>query len=186
MQTALNRIEGAFSSPNKRVSGLMLAALVFAGALAAALLVAVAGPLYAVAALLGAVGVLLVLRDMRWGFIVLLAVVALIPFGALPVKIVFTPSFLDVALVGVYFVWILRIATRRQDGMSGTALNVPVFLFLALAGFAFFNGLRFGFPSVTTIRNMAELGLAILCFFVVLSWAKDEPQLYFLAKMSSW
>ncbi len=183
VQTALNRIEGAFFSPDRRVSGLMLAALIFAGALAAALLIAAAGPLYAIAALLGVAGVLLVLRDMRWGFIALLAVVALVPFGALPVKIVFTPTFLDVALAGLYLVWILRIATRRQESLPGTGINILVFLFLALAGFAFFNGLRFGFPSVTTIRNIAELGLAIFCFFVVLSWAKDEPQLYFLARV---
>ena len=43
VQTALNRIEGAFFNPNRRVSGLMLGALIFAGALAAALLIAAAG-----------------------------------------------------------------------------------------------------------------------------------------------
>jgi len=35
---------------------------------------------------------------------------------------------------------------------------------------------------VTTIRNVAELTLAVLFFFVVLSWARDEPDLYFLAR----
>jgi O-antigen ligase len=182
MQTALNRIEGAFFSPDARISGLMLAALILAGGLIAALLVAVAGPLYAVVALVGAAGAVLVLRDMRWGFVVLLAVVALLPFGVLPVKIVFTPTFLDVALAALYFVWILRIATRRQEGLPGSGMNVLAALFLAMAGFAFFNGLRFGLPTVTTIRNVAELALAIFFFFVVLSWAQDEPDLYFLAR----
>jgi len=183
MQTALNRVEGAFFSPDGRVSGLMLAALIVAGGLFAALLVAVAGPMYAVAALVGAIGAVLVLRDMRWGFILLLAVVALLPFAALPVKIVFTPTFLDVALAALYFVWILRLATRRQAGLSGTVLNVLVLLFLALAGFAFFNGLRFGMPTVTTMRNFAELALAIFFFFLVLGWTRDESQLYFLARV---
>jgi hypothetical protein len=181
MQSTLNRIEGAFFSPDGRISGLMLAALILAGGLTAALLVAVAGPLYAVATLIGAAGALLVLRDMRWGFVVLLAVVALIPFGALPVKIVFTPTFLDVALAALYFVWVLRIATRRQDGLPGSGMNVFAALFLAMAGFAFLNGLRFGLPTVTTLRNVAELTLAVLFFFVVLSCA-DEPDLYFLAR----
>jgi hypothetical protein len=183
MQTALNRIEGAFFNPDGRISGLMLSALIVTGGLAAALLVAIAGPLYAIAAFAAIVGVLLVLRDMRWGFIVLLAVVALLPFGALPVKIVFTPTFLDVALAALYFVWILRIVTRRQGRLPGSAMNVLALLFLALVGFAFFNGLRVGIPTVTTIRNVAELGLAILIFFVILSWAQDEPDLYFLARV---
>jgi len=124
----------------------MLAALILAGGLTAALLVAVAGPLYAVAALVGAAGALLVLRDMRWGFVVLLAVVALIPFGALPVKIVFTPTFLDVALAALYFVWLMRIATRRQDRLPGSGMNVFAALFLAMAGFAFLNGCVLGCP----------------------------------------
>lgn len=183
MQTTLSRIESLFFSPNRSTGGAMLALLIAAGALAAALLVAVVGPLLAVAALIGAMGALLVLRDMRWGFIALLAVIGLLPFGALPVKIVFTPTFLDVALVALYFVWVMRIATRRQQAIPATRTGVLVALFVAMVGFAFFNGLRFGMPTVTTIRNVAELVLAILFFFVVLSWARDEEDLYFLARI---
>ncbi len=128
------------------------------GALAAAVLVAALGPMLAVAALVGAIGGLLVLRDMRWGFVALLAVIALLPFAALPVRIVFTPTFLDVTLAALYVVWVLRIATHRQEGVRGARLAIPVLLFVATVGFAFANGLRNGMPTFTTVRNVAELG----------------------------
>ena len=38
----------------------------------------------------------------------------LLPFATLPFKIGFTPTFLDLVLLALYFVWIMRLATRRQ------------------------------------------------------------------------
>ena len=57
-------------------------------------------------------GGLLILRSTRWGFVALFAVIGLLPFAALPFKLGFTPTFLDVALLALYFVWIMRVATQ--------------------------------------------------------------------------
>jgi O-antigen ligase len=179
----LATLETLLFSPRRRIGAAALIALIALGALAAALLVAVAGPMLAVAALLGAVGALLVLNDMRWGFIALLAVIGLLPFAALPVKVVFTPSFLDVALAALFFVWIMRIVSRRQPSAPSPRLGIIVTAFLVVVAFAFANSLRFGMPTFTTIRNVAELGLAILIFFLVISWAREESDLYFLARV---
>lgn len=54
------------------------------GALAAALLVAAAGPIYSLAAIVVVIGVLLILRDIRWGLAALFAVIGLLPFAAPP------------------------------------------------------------------------------------------------------
>ena len=91
----------------------------------------------------------------------LFAVIGLLPFAALPFKIGFTPTFLDVALLAIYFVWIMRVATRRDRELIGTPLGVAGAAFLLLAVFAFANGLRYSRPTSTTIRNFAELALAI-------------------------
>jgi polysaccharide biosynthesis protein PslJ len=183
VEAAIARLESLFFSPNPRRAGLARGSLFLAGAAAAALLVAVAGPIYALALALIILAALLILRDMRWGFTALLAVVALLPFGALPFKLGFTPTFLDVALLALFFVWIMRIATRRQPGLVGTWLGGAVLLFLALLALAFANGLRFGFPTVTTVRNVAELGLAVLLFFLVVNTLREEADLYFVAKV---
>lgn len=163
------RIARLFFSPQQRTAQLALAVLLVAGGLAAALLIAALGPIYAVAGSFALIGGLLVLRDLRWGMVVLFGVIGLLPFAALPFKLGFTPTFLDVALGAVFFVWIMRIATRRQEALIGTRLGLPVLIFVALALFSFANGLRYGQPTVTTIRNFAELLLGILGFFLVVN-----------------
>ena len=112
--STLAHIESIFFSPDPRVAMTSRAALLLAGAAVAALLVAVAGPIYAVAFVVAVVGGLLMLRDLRWGLVALFAVIGLLPFAALPFKVGFTPTFLDLALMAIYLVWIMRIATRRQ------------------------------------------------------------------------
>ena len=179
----LSRIESILFSPNRRTAWIGLAVLLAGGGLLAALLVAAAGPLYALAALVALVGGLLMLRDMRWGFVALLAVIGVLPFAALPFKVGFTPTFLDIALLALYFVWVMRIATRRQRELVGTTLGALILLFLLLALFAFANGLRFSRPTSTTIRNFAELALAISFFFLLINTLRSQADLDFLTRL---
>ena len=109
-----HRFESSLFSPDRRVAAVALTALIAGGAFAAAMLVAVAGPVYGAAAAIALVAGVLMLRDVRWGFLAIFAVIAFIPFATLPFKIGFTPTFLNLALLVVYFVWIMRIATRRD------------------------------------------------------------------------
>jgi polysaccharide biosynthesis protein PslJ len=179
----LGRAELILFNPDRRISALALGGLVVLGAFVAALLVAVAGPVYAVAALLVVCGGLLVLRDIRWGFVALFAVVGLLPFAALPFKLGFTPTFLDVALLALFFVWLIRVATRREPRLVGSALGVPLLIFFFLVVFAFANGLRFSRPTATTIRNFSELALGILFFFLIVNTLRSEADLFFVARL---
>ncbi len=179
----LDRVEQILFGPDRRIAALGLAGLILLGVLLAALLIGVGGPLYGAAAFLVAAGALLILRDIRWGLLLLLGVIGLLPFAALPFELGFTPTFLDVALLAVFFVWVMRIATRRQRRLVGTPLGLPVLIFLALVVFAFANGLRFGLPTTTTVRNVAELILAILMFFVIVNTLRDEADVRFLARL---
>jgi polysaccharide biosynthesis protein PslJ len=179
----LSLIEAILFNPDRRVAAAGLAVMILSGVLVAVLLVALLGPLYAAVFFLGVACVFMVLRDIRWGLGVLLAVLALLPFAALPFKLGFTPTFLDLALLAVYTVWIVRVATRRDRELAGTSLGVPVMLFLLLACFAFVNGARFGMPTVTTIRNFAELMLGIGLFFLLVNILHTEEDLLLVARL---
>ncbi len=178
MALVIRHLGSLLFGPDRRMARAALAVLLLAGGLVAALLVAALGPVYAVVGCLALIGGLLVLRDLRWGMAALLAVIGVLPFAALPFKLGFTPTFLDVALLALFFVWIMRIATRQQEELIGTPLGPAVLLFVALVAFSFANGLRYGQPTVTTIRNTAELVLGILIFFLVVNNFRSERDLY--------
>lgn len=179
----LNRLETILFNPDPRVAWTGRAMLILAGALGVALLVAVAGPLYGTAALVALIFGLLMLRDVRWGLLAVFAVIGLVPFATLPFKIGFTPTFLDLGMLAVYFVWIMRVATRRDRELTGTSVGAAVLLFLLVAFFAFTNGLRFSRPTMTTIRNFAELIMAIGLFFVIVNTLRTKRDTEFLARL---
>lgn len=183
MAHLFQRFESALFSPEKRVAILAHAAIILLGAFVVALLVAVAGPLYGSAALLVLLFAALVLTGTRWGMVAVFAVIGLLPFATLPFKIGFTPTFLDLALVAVYFVWIMRIATRRDRDLIGTPIGVAVLLFLLIVLFAFANGLRLSRPTMTTVRNFAELILAISFFFVIVNTLRTRQDAEFFARL---
>jgi len=182
-QTVLHRIEAALYSPNRRTAYVARGLLFALAALVAALTVAVLGPLYAIAGFVVLIGGLLILRDIRWGLLALFGVIGVLPFAALPFKLGFRPTFLDVALLAVYFVWVVRVVTRRDRELVGTALGPLVFLFLLMAVFSFANGLRYSRPSMTVIRNFAELALAIAFFFVLVNTLRCRADVDFMARL---
>jgi len=182
-ESALNHLEAILFSPDRRVAIAGRAALLLGGAAMAALLVVIAGPIYSVAALGALCLGLLMLSDIRWGLVALFAVIGLLPFAAMPFKLGFTPTFLDLALLALYFVWIMRIATRRDRELVGTPLGALIFLFLFLAIFAFANGMRYNRPTSTTVRNFAELALAIAFFFLLVNSLRTRTDLDLVARL---
>ncbi|MGQ9489566.1 MAG: O-antigen ligase family protein [Anaerolineae bacterium] len=179
----LTYFESILFHPDQRVALASRAALLLLGAMVAAGLVALAGPIYSVAAIAAGIAALLMLRDIRWGLAALFAVIGLLPFAALPFKLGFTPTFLDLALLAIYFVWVMRLATRRERELIGTPLGAAVLLFLLMAIFSFANGLRYSRPTSTVIRNFAELMLAISFFFVLVNALRRRADVDLLARL---
>ena len=144
---------------------------------------AIGGPLYGTAASLVLVFGILMLRDIRRGLVAVFAVIGFLPFATLPFKIGFTPTFLNVTLLAVYFVWIMRVATRRDRELISTPIDAAVVLFMLVAFFAFANGLRYSRPTATTIRNFAELVMAIGLFFILVNTLRTQKDTDLMARL---
>ncbi|MBN1137435.1 MAG: O-antigen ligase family protein [Anaerolineae bacterium] len=154
---------------DRRFSFVVTIALCVAAGLVAGAYVAILSPLYAVAGVLVIAAGLLMLRDIRWGLVALIGLITLLPFGALPFKLGFTPTFLDLVLVAIYFVWIARIARGKAGSFIGTALNLPVAVFLLLACASFIAGLGHSYLNQYVLRHFVEILLCISLFFVVVN-----------------
>ena len=141
--------------------------LVLAGLSAGAILLF--DPSIVLGLLLGGLVALVILRSTGAGLMALMAVAILLPFGAIPINLGFFPTFLDVALVGFLSVWIVRLATRTQERWRGSALDVPIALFLLLTLVSFLAGTGHAELDKETIRHYVEVVLAISLYYAVVN-----------------
>jgi O-antigen ligase len=83
-------------------------------------------PLLAAAAVLGPLLGSWALRRVEVALVLLLAVITLLPFGVVPVRLGVAPTFLDLATVTISFVWLARAAAgkspTRLTGVGGALL----------------------------------------------------------------
>lgn len=135
------------------------------------------GPIIAVG-LLGALTVgVLMLRSTQMGLFALVALICLLPYAALPVRIGFRPTFLDVAIAALFGVWALRLITGQQRTLVASPLGPLLVAFMGWAFFIFIFGLRYGGLNVTVARNFLEVMLAIGLFFLVVNQVKSIDHL---------
>jgi|SRR5579859_2891000 len=95
------------------------------------------------------------------------AVITLLPFGTLPAKIGFTPTFLEIALLllaGVSLFAQTRAADAAWRGLVRSPLDGWVLLFLGVISFAFVLGLGRDLGT-DILHNYVKLLLAITLFF---------------------
>lgn len=138
--------------------------------------VARSGPLVPVILSIGAVGAFLVAIDPRWGLAGALVVVALLPFGTLPVKVGATPTLLELALGGAWAVFGLRLLLQRDRRLVTTPLDAPLVLFALVTLFAFVLGLNLGYTT-QTVHDYAKLVLAIATYFLVTNLVLSRGEL---------
>ena len=162
---------------DRRVAWIVLALIcVGAGALTGTY-VAVLTPLLSLAAAVALAVGLLMLRSIRWGFFALVTVACLLPFAALPVQIGFTPTFLDVVLLVIFFVWVMSFLSPRREEFIATPVGGLVLLFMALACAAFVAGMTHSRPTSYVIRHFAEILLAIGLFFIIVNSVRTTEKL---------
>ncbi|MEP7200195.1 MAG: hypothetical protein ABI874_10280, partial [Chloroflexota bacterium] len=152
-----------------KLSYLPLLISILALGLLAGAAVSFVNPALAFAALIGAVGFVVLARDAQWGLYGVMAMVTLLPFAAVPLNVGFSPTFLDLVSVMLIAVWFAQVATGRRRGWVSTPLDLPILLFLALAFFSFIVGLSFAGLTVMTLRHFVEIIMAIGLYFIVVN-----------------
>lgn len=174
---SLNTLRNWITADDPRIalSGIVFVVLL-AGLMVGALFGSL-GPIMAIG-LVGAVVIgLLMLRSSQVGLFALISLICLLPYGALPFKIGFRPTFLDVAMAALFGVWGLRLITGQQRTFILSPLGTLLITFQGWAMFIFIFGLRYGGLNVTVARNFLEVLLAISLFFVVVNQVKSVKQL---------
>ena len=179
----ITRYQRLIFNPDRRIAQAALVLTLLLAALAVALLVAVAGPIYAIGAGLGLAAGYLALRSPRWGLVFVILVATLLPFATFPIRIGFKPTFLDAALAAFVLVWGVSLVTGRERRFTGSPMGLPVAVFLFLALFAFALGAANARPSVTTIRRFAEIIGGVLLFFVVINVVRQQEDLEWTGKV---
>ena len=165
-----------FAGGTQKANWTVVVALVVVALVVGALL-AFLTPVGGIVVLVAGAGVLLMLRDVRWGLFALLAVVCLLPFASLPFKFIFTPTFLDLVFAVLYAVWGMRLITRTQDDFVLTPVGLPALVFIVLALFSFVIGLSHTRPSMNDVRTFAEVLMGFALFFLVVNNVRGESVL---------
>lgn len=179
----LMRLQWWIFGPDRRIARLAVGAICIVAALIVAGYVAALGPLYSLASVLALVGGALMLTSIQWGLVALVSIACLLPFATFPFKLGFTPSFLDVALVMLFFVWLARLATGHERRFEVSPIGLAVSLFLGLALVAFARGLVHARLTATTLRDFIEMILGIAVFFVVVNHVRRPSQLEWLLRV---
>ncbi|MBI3241337.1 MAG: O-antigen ligase family protein [Chloroflexi bacterium] len=163
------------------INPVFVGVLAAVGAVGIGALVGFAGPLLAVIALVAIAAALWALTDLEVGIWGIVAVIALLPFATLPVKIVFTPTFLDLAMGGVFFVYLMQWMSGRRFRLTTTPAHAPIVAFIVMAVFAFVAGLSNGPLTANLIRHFAEFILSILFAFLIVDYVDSREKLGRLA-----
>lgn len=159
-------------------------ALLCAGlAVAGGVVLAFGGPLAAAALLVAALAAVVVLRDIEIGLWGVIGVVGLLPFATLPIKIVITPTFLDLALAAVVAVWFLSQVTGRQHTVVTAPVTLPLVIFIIIAVFSFIFGLTNGPLTPNLLRHFAELLLSLGFVLVIVDYCRDWERIERLVKV---
>ena len=146
-------------------------------------LVATVGVVIVAAFVLAIAGGLWALSDVEVGYAALVGVIALLPFGVLPVPFSPKPTFLDLAVLLLFGVWAIQLATRQHRDFVGGSLGVWVLVFFAVTIGAFVAGLSHAALDQTTARRFVEILLSILMYFLIVNTVRDEERLKRLTRL---
>ena len=148
-------------------------------ALAGGAVIALGSPAIAFAIVAGVVAGAVILSNIEYGLYALIAVAVLLPFGAIPLNLGFNPTFLDLALIAVFALWLARVMTRQdsEQGFVATPLGLLIVVFMVLAIFSFVAGTAYAPITQEVLRHFAEILIAIALFFVIVNVVQTRAQL---------
>ncbi len=181
-QLRFDWLQLVFASRYRWLSILAILILALLVGIAGGWVVATAGALITAALVVGAAAGLWALRDMQVGFAGVFAIICLLPFGAVPLPFSPKPTFLDLAVGVLFFVWILQIATGYQRDFIATPLGLPVMIFFLVVVMTFIVGLGHAPLNQMIARRFVELLGSILLFFLTVNVVRSEERLQRLTR----
>lgn len=175
---ALQQIsQSLFLSSNPLIRQMSIVLTLIAGTLVIALYIGILGPMIALATSLALIGGTMILLDTHWGFVALIGVVFGLPFATLPFSIGFKPSFLDLALGALFFVWLFKLITGQEREFIASPLGILVAFFMLMAVFSFAFGLSHSSANSFLVRRFAEILIGIALFFVIVNTVRTPHEL---------
>lgn len=141
------------------------------------LLIALAGPWLALAALLGLLAGLYIITDVSAALYAIISVVLLLPFGVFPLKIAITPTLLDLALGAFLLVYLFQWMTGRRGRLQLAPVHALVTVYMMWLALAFALGMRHSSPTSAIIRQFAETLLSIGMVFILVDLLRDPAML---------
>jgi O-antigen ligase len=167
----------ALQSPRARTRVLSTVALCVLTALPVGAVIGLLGAPLGIVALVALALAFLVLRSLIAGLIVLIAIILLLPFAALPIDIGFSPTFLDLAIGAVFFVWIARVAAHKDREFLAFSPTLGVLAFVVMALFSFIAGLSHASLTANVLRHLLEIELSILLYILTINAVRTPGQL---------
>ncbi len=142
-----------------------------------------AGVILTTAVLLALAAGLWALTSLEVGLWGVILVITLLPFAALPVKIVFKPTFLDLAMFAVVLVYALQWMSGQRRQITLTPAHAPAAAFMILAVFSFVAGRPHGPLTTSLLRRFAEMLVSISFAFIVVDYLDSREKLIRLVRM---
>lgn len=146
----------------------------------AGLAVSAAGPVLPLATIVGVTIVLAILRDARAGLFAAVAVICLLPYATLPVRVGLTLTLLEATTLLTVGVLALRMAYDRTETVVPTPLYVPLGLFVAWTVIVFLAGAGRN-TTVTTAHDYFKLLLSVGTVALVLQLLRSAREVGTLA-----
>ncbi len=179
----LDAVERHVGHPDSRHAALARALLIAGVVVVGGILVGGLGPLFSLVGVVGLIIALALLRDIRVGLVATIAVCFLLPFATFPVDVGITPTFLNAVVGAVFAVYVLRLATRREERFLISAVGVPLGIFLLWIFVAFALGITHSRPTPTVLRRFMEIVLAITLFYVIANTVRSTRDLVFITRV---
>src|SRR5450432_3438893 len=162
---------------DRRLTAILVGAFLGVAAAAIGLLLAIGGPLVAFGVAAG-IGIgIYVITDMKAALFSTIAVVGLLPYATLPIKIALVPTILDCALGSFLLVYVFQWMTGKRVGFRWVPAHKLIILFIGFILFSFVAGLANGQLTTTILREFVEMLLAIGMALILPDVIRDEALL---------
>jgi O-antigen ligase len=170
-------LQELIANADRRMVALALGVALALVAAVLGLALALIGPIYTLVLLVALAGVVWVIAGLENALWSVVAVITLLPFATLPIKVVLTPTFLDLAMAAAYFLYLMQWMTGERRRLATTPVHPFIVLFAVLSVFSFVAGLRYAGLTSRVLRSFAELLMSVGFALVLVDVLRTPEQL---------